>query len=54
MATKDVILSLRTKNGLSQDELAGKGFCDAAGGFPLGKRRNRAQSGHAEAPVRTV
>ena len=26
MATKDVILSLRTKNGLSQDELAEKGF----------------------------
>ena len=26
MATKDVILSLRTKNGLSQDELAEKVF----------------------------
>ena len=26
MATKDVILSLRTKNGLSQDELAEQGF----------------------------
>ena len=38
MDTKDMILELRTKMGLSQDELAGKGICDSSGGFPLGKR----------------
>lgn len=38
MDTKDVIYDLRTKNGLSQDELAGKGVRHAAGSVPLGNR----------------
>ena len=37
METKDVIYELRTGKGLSQEELA-EGFCDPAGGLPLGNR----------------
>ena len=37
MDTKDMILELRTKMGLSQDELAEKVF-DPPGGLALGKR----------------
>ena len=50
MDTKDVILELRTKKGLSQDELAEKLYvtsrktlCYKASGIPLGKRRNNSE-----------
>lgn len=36
METKDVILELRTKKGLSQDELAGKSHGHKTGSIPLG------------------
>lgn len=36
MDTKDIILELRTKNGLSQDELAEKVYVTRQAGFPLG------------------
>lgn len=38
MDTKDIILELRTKNGLSQDELAEKVYVTRQGRFPVGKR----------------
>lgn len=38
METKNVILELRTKRGLSQDELAEKSYGYKAGSITLGKR----------------
>ena len=37
METKDIILELRTKNGLSQEELAIKNNGHKTGCIPLGK-----------------
>ena len=37
METKNVIFELRTKKGLSQEELAQKGYGYTAGGVTLGK-----------------
>lgn len=38
METKEIIHELRTRRGLSQDELAEKIFVTMAGGVPLGKQ----------------
>lgn len=38
METKDVIVELRKKNGLSQDELAEKSFGYQTGSISLGNR----------------
>ena len=46
METKDVILELRTKKGLSQDELAGS--------IPLGKWGNSSEYGDVEAFVKGI
>ena len=42
METKDIILELRNKAGLSQDELAEKIFVTSPSGISLGKWRNNA------------
>ena len=54
METKDVIRELRTKAGLSQDELAEKLFVTRQAVFPLGKRRDRTEYGDAEALVEAL
>ena len=46
MNTKDVILELRTKKGLSQDELAEKVYVT-----PLGNRRDGPEHRDAEAAL---
>ena len=51
MDTKNVILELRTKMGLSQDELAEKVFVTR---LPLGKRRDDAEYGNAEAAFKAL
>ena len=47
MNTKDVILELRTKKGLSQDELAEKVYVT----LPLGNRRDGPEHRDAEAAL---
>ena len=54
MDTQNVILELRTKMGLSQDELAEKVFVTRQGGLPLGKRRDDAEYGNAEAAFKAL
>ena len=51
METKDAIRTFRTKKGLSQTRAGRKGFCDPAGGLPLGDRRDGAQHRHPEGAV---
>ena len=50
MDTKQVILELRTQNGMSQDELAEKVFVS----FTLGKRRNSSEYGNIEIAVKSI
>ena len=50
METKDVILELRTKKGLSQDESHGH----KTGSIPLGKWGNSSEYGDVEAFVKGI
>lgn len=51
MNTKDVILELRTKKGLSQDELAEKVYVTRQARLPLGNRRDGPEHRDAEAAL---
>lgn len=51
METKDVILQLRNRENLSQEELAEKLFVTRQARVTLGERRNAPQHGNAQAPV---
>lgn len=52
METKDVILELRTKKGLSQDELAEKVYVTRPSSISLGKWRNNPQYRNAKITFR--
>ncbi len=55
MDTKQVILELRTKKGMSQDELAEKVFGKLSGSFTLGKNgRNSSEYGNIEIAVKSI
>ena len=53
METKDVIYELRTKIGMSQEELAEKVYV-TSGSIEMGKRRYSSQYGDAEAAVTAI
>lgn len=54
METKDIIYDLRTKSGLSQDELAKKSICDATSCFSLGDGRNNAKYPNTKIIIQTI
>ena len=54
MDTKNVILELRTKMGLSQDELAEKVFVTRQAVSRWEKRRDDAEYGNAEAAFKAL
>ncbi|MFR8349304.1 MAG: hypothetical protein ACLVAV_08410 [Clostridium sp.] len=54
METKNVIFELRTKKGLSQEELAQKGYGYTAGGVTLGKWGDRSQYGDLKVVIEGI